>query len=90
MYSPLNVSHDELADIIDHIAECTTWKGGTVPVDRVPYERKNRINNMTQEYAKYMRNTYIGYDNEIESFLAAPENAQPQQKYESATEEFRY
>ena len=61
----------------------------TPPVPRIPYERKNELNNMTEAYAKEQRRRYLKDTSQIRTFLAAPENIDLQRLYESVTEEFQ-
>ena len=56
--SPLIVSPSELADLVEVLSKhlpTVSAKLDSVPVDRVSYERKNQINNMTEEYARTLR-----------------------------------
>lgn len=89
--SPLIVSPEDLAEVVEHLAQ--HLKGApaqpVLPTDRVPYERKNALNNMSDEYAKQLRRLYLKETEQIRKFLAAPENAELQRRYESAAEEFQ-
>jgi hypothetical protein len=91
--SPLIVSPDELADIVEALArqkETISICLDKPPVPRLPYERKNQLNNMSVEYAKLQRKKYLKETSQIKTFLAAPENLELQQKYESIVEEFQF
>lgn len=90
--SPLIVSPDELAEVVqafarqrDAIAEVLD----TPPSRRVKYEVKNALNNMTPEYAKAQLRRYLKETAQIQVFLAAPENYELLQLYESVVEEFQ-
>jgi hypothetical protein len=56
--SPLLVSPDELAEIVQslsvHVADCI-YALESVPVPRVSYDEKNKLNMMSTEYAKIQR-----------------------------------
>jgi hypothetical protein len=90
--SPLIVSPDELATLIESLAEHLNNTGVELndpPTDRVSYDLKNQLNNMTPEYALEMRRRYLKETPQIKNFLSAPENADLLKLYESATEEFQ-
>lgn len=89
--SPLIVSPDDLAEVVEHLA--AHLKNAplqpVLPTDRVSYERKNKLNNMSDEYGKELRRRYLKDTQQIKTFLAAPENAGLLKRYESAAEEFQ-
>jgi len=58
-------------------------------VPRVSYEEKNKINNMSADYAKQLRRKYLKDTAQIYTFLAAPENIELQRMYESVVDEFQ-
>lgn len=90
--SPLIVSPDDLAEIVEALArqmEGISTELDVVPVARVGYEEKNRINRMTKEYARAQREKYLKESRQIKQFLAAPENRNLLKMYESVTEEFQ-
>lgn len=90
--SPLVVSPQELADIVEALArhrEVLTDIEDTPPKPRTPYERKNAINSMTDTYAKEQRKRYLKETENIRRFLAAPENLDLLQLYESVASEFQ-
>lgn len=89
--SPLIVSPDELAEIVEALV--SQWDDVSAvlddpPTPRVSYERKNAINNMTDEYARAQRKRYLKETAQIQAFLAAPENFELLRKYEAAADEF--
>lgn len=90
--SPLIVSPDELAEIVQALA---SQKGNILtvidnpPTPRTPYDKKNELNNMTEQYAKYLRKRYLKDTVEISTFFAAPENAHLLRMYELAIDEFQ-
>jgi hypothetical protein len=88
--SPLIVSPDELAEIIEALASANHNVSALndPPVPRTGYERKNELNNMTSNYAKAQRKKYLKDTQQITDFLAAPENIGYLQLYNSAVAEF--
>lgn len=90
--SPLIVSPDELATAVEAIARhgsVVSAMVDTLPVERVLYEEKNRLNNMSPAYAKALRKRYLKDTAQIQSFLSAPENLEILKSYEASTEEFQ-
>jgi hypothetical protein len=65
-------------------------KGEMPPAQRVTYADKNRINKMTAEYAKTLRDRYLKETKQIGEFLSAPENTELLNLYESVAEEFQF
>jgi len=59
--SPLIVSPDDLAEVVEHLA--THLKNAAsqpvLPTDRVSYQRKNKLNKMSEEYGKELRRRYL-------------------------------
>lgn len=89
--SPLIVSPDDLAVVIQALANNCDGIVDLIndpPVPRTPYEEKNRLNNMTPEYAKEYRRRFLKETPQIEAFLAAPENLEFLKLYESVVDEF--
>lgn len=90
--SPLIVSPDDLAEVVQALAR--QIDGVTVllddpPTNRVTYEQKNALNNMSVEYAKAQRRKYLKETAQIRTFLAAPENLELLHMYESVVDEFQ-
>ena len=91
--SPLIVSPDDLAVVVEALARQEAEILDVIddaPVQRTPYEEKNRLNNMTASYAKEFRRRYMKETRQIQSFLAAPENLEFLHKYESVVDEFQF
>lgn len=91
--SPLIVSPDELAEIVQALASQKERISAVIdnpPTPRTPYEKKNELNNMTEEYAKYLRKRYLKDTVEISTFFATPENAHILRMYELAIDEFQH
>lgn len=89
--SPLIVSPDELAEVVEAFAAHSALITKTIdapPEARTPYEVKNTLNQMTPEFAKKQRELYLKDTAQIQAFLAAPENEQLLRAYETAVEEF--
>lgn len=91
--SPLIVSPDELADIVEALARQQDVVRSTfsddAPTSRVNYETKNALNNMSIEYASQLRKKYLKDTKQIHAFLSAPENLDLLRKYEEAIDELQ-
>jgi hypothetical protein len=90
--SPLIVSPDELAVVVEAIASHDTDLSSVLdmpPSERTSYEKKNALNNMTKEYAIGLRKRYLKDTAQIRTFLAAPENLEILKSYEATAEEFQ-
>jgi hypothetical protein len=90
--SPLIVSPEELSEIVQALAHHIGSVSAVLlnpPTPRVPYEKKNLINNMTTEYAREQRKRYLKETKDIFTFLSAPENQELQDMYQSVVEEFQ-
>lgn len=88
--SPLIVSPDDLAEIVEALGKHLPAASKELPVpDRVPYERKNQLNNMSEDYGRSLRRLYLKDTAQIRRFLAAPENENLLRLYESAVDEFQ-
>lgn len=90
--SPLIVTPDELAEVVHAFANHLRTVTEAImdpPTSRVPYETKNRLNNMTPEYAKELRKRYLKETQQVRAFLAMPDNAALLFKYETATDELQ-
>lgn len=89
---PLIVSPDDLAEIVTALARQGSLVKQVIdhpPTERVSYDKKNALNNMTEAYAKAERKKYLKDTTQIQAFLAAPENADLQRQYESVVDEFQ-
>ena len=90
--SPLIVSPDELAVVVEAIASHQADISAVLdspPRERTSYEEKNKLNNMTAAYAKESWKRYLKDTAQIWTFLAAPENHEILKAYEATTEEFQ-
>lgn len=91
--SPLIVSPDDLAEVIQSLKKHVGMVEQIIdhlPMPRVSYDRKNILNNMSEEYSKSQRKKYLKESASISSFLAAPENVELQSLYESIGDEFQF
>ncbi|WP_245391527.1 ABC-three component system protein [Thioflexithrix psekupsensis] len=91
--SPLIVSPDDLAEIVEALARNTNIVREYIehpPTPRISYEEKNRLNNMSDEYATALRKKYLKETEQIRNFLSAPENIEYTQKYETVIDEFNF
>jgi hypothetical protein len=90
--SPLIVSPDDLAEIVQALADKKQEIGDVVaaaPVPRVSYVEKNALNGMSHEYAAAQRKRYLKETKQIETFLAAPGNEDMLRLYQSVADEFQ-
>lgn len=90
--SPLIVSPDDLAEVVQALARRIDRVATLLddpPTPRVPYEKKNEINNMSKDYAKAQRRKYLKETAQIQTFLASPENFDLLRMYESVVDEFQ-
>lgn len=91
--SPLIVSPDDLAEVVSALAQqknAVQSLPDDPPTPRVTYDEKNRLNNMTLEYAKAQSRQYLKETAQIHTFLAAPENLALLRLYESVVDEFNF
>jgi hypothetical protein len=90
--SPLIVSPDDLAKVIQALASQMNEVSKVLhdpPTPRVPYEQKNTLNNMSDDYAKTQRKKYLKETPQISSFLSVPENGELLLLYESIVDDFQ-
>ena len=91
--SPLIVSPDDLAEIVQALARNKNTIQESIehpPTERVSFEKKNILNNMSDEYAKAQRKRYLKDTEQIRKFLSAPENNELLQLYETVIDEFNF
>lgn len=89
--SPLTVSADDLSRVIEALAHQKInlkYIVDDFPTERVSYEDKNRLNNMTKEYANAILKKYLKDTAQIRMFLTMPENKDLLRMYESIVDEF--
>lgn len=90
--SPLIVSPDELAEVVQALARNKAEVAAVLddpPTQRISYDKKNTLNNMTAEYAKALRRRYLKETAQIRVFLSAPENMELLRFYETVADEFQ-
>ena len=90
--SPLIVSPDELAEVVEALARNKTEVAAVLddpPTHRISYEQKNTVNKMTAEYARAIRQKYLKETAQIRTFLSAPENIDLLRSYEAVVDEFQ-
>jgi len=90
--SPLIVSPDDLAEVVQALARHKDSVKVVIddpPTERVRYDKKNEINNMSAEYAEAQRKRYLKETATIRNFLAAPENLELLYMYETIIDEFQ-
>ena len=91
--SPLIVSPDELAEVVQVLARNKAEVVAVLdspPTQRVSYEKKNALNEMTTEYAKMLRQKFLKETFKIRTFLSAPENIDLLRSYETVVEETQF
>jgi len=89
---PLIVSPDDLAQVVEALGRQKQTVGQVLespPTPRISYEEKNRLNDMSADYAEAQRKRYLKETAQIHSFLSAPENLELMRLYESIVEEFQ-
>lgn len=90
---PLLVSPDDLAEVVMALAQqgaLVTQVIDHPPTERVSYDKKNHLNNITEDYAKAQRKRFLKDTPQIQAFLAAPANADLLSQYESIVDEFQF
>lgn len=90
--SPLIVSPDELSEVVQAIAKSKDALAKVLddpPVPRVSYADKNSANNMTADYAEFQQKRYLKETAQIAAFLAAPENYELLDLYNTVVDEFQ-
>jgi hypothetical protein len=88
----LAVSSYEIAEVILAISEQLHTELTEIDapiVERVSFDEKNNINNMSDSFARYLKKKYLVYTSQIEEFLAHPANKIALRYYEGAVEEFQ-
>ena len=81
-----------MAEVVEVLAKhlsTVSAKLDDVPTDRVSYEQKNLLNNMSKEYAYELRKRYLKESQQIREFLSDPQNKELLVCYLSAVEEFQ-
>jgi len=89
----LLVSSEDLADVVEALArqkDSIINAGDHQPKPRVAYQNKNKLNNMSDEYAKAQRLRYLKETGMVDRFLSAPENHELLRTYESIIDEFQF
>ena len=90
--SPLKVGPEDLADVVVQIQAALGRlqpSDDPPPTPRVPYQDKNEINSLSEEYANEFKKRFLKYTAEIERFLCEPENTAILESYNTAVEEFQ-
>jgi len=89
---PLIISPDDIAEVVEALGEHKEQIGKTPPPEpspRVPYEKKNKINNMKPEYAEEQRKRFLKETGIVSSFLSAPENTELKSIYDEVVTELQ-
>lgn len=87
---PLIVGPDELAEVVEALSiRLGEADLDSRPVDRVAYAEKNRVNNMTTQYAAQLRKRFLKDSQQVRDFLADPVNDSLLGLYVTAVDEFQ-
>lgn len=93
MQAPLMFSSEDLAEVVEALTALEDLALDDFrippPIRRISYEEKNRLNDLSAEYAKAWRRSNLKHVEKIEGFLANPANLRLKELYESATEDLR-
>lgn len=90
--APLMLSSEDICEVVLAIAEsieAPLSMNDNPVVPRVPYDEKNALNAMTPEFATQLESRYLKYSHTIQEFLQAPQNAEVQERYADAVDEFK-
>ena len=90
--APLIVSPDELAEVVQGLAEHKALVRAAFanpPTPRVAYAEKNRLNNMSGPYAQQQLRRYLKETGQIQDFLSMPENQSLLGLYETVIDEIQ-
>lgn len=89
---PLLVSSYDLAEVILALAEELNALSPPSPasdIERTTYKEKNRLNNMSEEFARTLQRNYLALTRQIDDFLADPANELALNRYQGAVEELQ-
>lgn len=89
---PLNISPNDLSEIVQAIAkqiDPLEQEISQAPIKRTSFHEKNKLNNMSEDYAEEIRKRYLPYFKQIKDFLAAPENLKILLQYEEVVDDFQ-
>lgn len=90
--SPLLTSPEEMAEVVEALAdqkEMLVERLSTPPANRISYQNKNRVNNMSPEFATLLRKRFLKDTPIVKTFLADPVNQRYVELYDSVSEEFQ-
>ncbi|ENW86483.1 hypothetical protein F906_01538 [Acinetobacter pseudolwoffii] len=90
--APLTVDPSDLAELIEHLSETLpniTNQIEDSPVKRTSYADKNRINNMSDPFAKHLKKQFLAETSIIQNYLTHPSNITYRDLYLQIVEEFQ-
>ncbi|WP_133543309.1 ABC-three component system protein [Mesocricetibacter intestinalis] len=94
---PLNIAPtlnlNSLSEVIGHLSKVFDDKNigkNLSPIIRTSYEKKNKLNNLTDEMAKQLKKYYMKYVFNIKDFLNDPQNTELLNHYQNTVEEFQF
>ncbi len=90
--TPMRISPDDLAEVIlaldKHPAVFSEALTAPSVIHRVPFDTKNKINGLSDRFAKLIRRDYLSYFENIRAFLSNPANEEILEWYMEAAVEF--
>lgn len=89
--SPLIISPEQLAEVVEAFVDGKddiVQAASDISTPRISHEEKNKLNNMTPEFAKQLRKLYLKDERQIQNFLAMPQNSSSREAYNEVVEEF--
>ncbi len=90
---PLTLCSDEIAEVIEafnHQKDNGVFDTiEKFPEPRTTLQRKNKLNNLSEEYSKYLKSIVIKESIQIKDFLADPRNKKLNDLYQLSVEEFK-
>ena len=88
--APLRITRDDLSEVIEAISKkigTTGMVSGDEPVKRTSLERKNELNDVSDEEIAPLSKRYLKDTRDIERFLSNPMNQELLDKYNEAVDE---
>lgn len=90
---PLLVDPDGLAEVVERMAKkisaSTTKDSIESDTFRLPHAEKNKLNNISDQYAEEMRRRFLKHSHQMDDFFADPINSKYAQLYKNACDDFQ-
>lgn len=90
--APLMVSSEDICAVVLAIADALSapaYDSDNPVTSRVPYDKKNELNRMSDTFAADLERRYLKYSHTIQEFLQNPQNYEVQERYADAVDEFK-